>query len=98
MITDPGKHYRFTYKGVKLDPYRIFKVYEITDPAIQHAIKKLLVMGGRGKKSPAQDVNEAIASLQRWLEMQAEDGAPYHGADTTPMEQPAPPTTEDVNV
>jgi hypothetical protein len=25
-LTDPGKHYAFEYKGIRLDPYRIFKV------------------------------------------------------------------------
>lgn len=70
---DTGKHYRFEYGGVKLDPYRIFRVYGITDPALQHAIKKLLVAGGRGRKDVSQDIEESIQSLQRWQDMQLED-------------------------
>lgn len=64
--------YNGTWKGVKIDPYRICAVYGITDPAIQHAIKKLLRLG-RGTKDAQDDVEEAIQSLERWQEMQAED-------------------------
>uniref|UniRef100_A0A6M3IL91 Uncharacterized protein n=1 Tax=viral metagenome TaxID=1070528 RepID=A0A6M3IL91_9ZZZZ len=45
MTEDPGKHYRYEYKGAKLDPYRILEVYSIAHPAQQHAIKKLLRAG-----------------------------------------------------
>lgn len=57
----------------KLDIYRILKLYEVNDPCLQHAIKKLLCAGKRGVKNQTQDVNEAILSLQRLLEMQGED-------------------------
>ena len=75
MSEDKGKHYRFEYGGVKMDPYRIFTVYGIADPALQHAIKKILVAGGRGQKDATQDVEEAMQSLNRWQEMQIEDEA-----------------------
>ncbi len=71
-MTDHGKHYRFTYKGIKFDPYRIFRLYGITDPAQQHAIKKLL-RAGKSVKSLDQDIDEAIQTLNRWKEMLAED-------------------------
>lgn len=83
---DPGEHYRFTYSRrltpkeidngiveLKLDPYRIIKVYKISDPAIQHALKKLLCPGTRGKKSLIEDIEEVICSLQRLVEMLDED-------------------------
>ena len=57
----------------KLDIYRILKLYEVRDPCLQHAIKKLLCAGKRGVKNQTQDINEAILSLQRLLEMQGED-------------------------
>ena len=58
----------------KLDIYRILSLYDVTDPCLQHAIKKLLCAGKRGgAKTFLQDVNEAILSLQRLLEMQGED-------------------------
>lgn len=64
--------YNYSYRGGKIDPYRIFTLYGITHPAQQHAIKKLL-RAGRSVKPLAQDVNEAIETLQRWTEMIAED-------------------------
>lgn len=57
----------------KLDIYRILFLYEVNNPCIQHAIKKLLCAGKRGVKNQIQDINEAILSLQRFLEMQGED-------------------------
>lgn len=57
----------------KLDIYRILKLYEVSDPCLQHAIKKLLCAGKRGVKNQTQDINEAMQSLQRFLEMQGED-------------------------
>ena len=57
----------------KLDIYRILKLYEVSDPCLQHAVKKLLGAGKRGVKNQTQDINEAILSLQRLLEMQGED-------------------------
>lgn len=58
-----------------IDVYRVLQLWDVTDPCIQHAIKKLLVAGGRGHKDISKDVHEAIVSLQRWEEMQAEDAA-----------------------
>lgn len=58
-----------------IDVYRVLQLWEVLDPCIQHAIKKLLVAGGRGHKDMSKDVHEAIVSLQRWEEMQAEDAA-----------------------
>ena len=57
----------------KLDIYRILKLYEVNDPCLQHAIKKLLCAGKRGVKNQTQDINEAILSLKRFVEMQGED-------------------------
>ena len=72
MKEDSGKHYRNEFKGVKLDPYRILKVCGITDPAQQHAIKKLL-RAGKSVKSFEQDIQEVIDTLERLKEMIAEE-------------------------
>jgi hypothetical protein len=58
---------------VKADPYRIARAYEITDPVIFQALKKLLRCG-RKHKDAATDVREAITSLERWEAMNNEDG------------------------
>lgn len=79
-----GKHYSFTYKGVKIDPYRILKIYGITDPAHQHAIKKLL-RAGQSVKSLEQDIEETIVTLQRWKEMLREDVGVHTPVNAIPV-------------
>jgi len=60
-----------------IDVYRVLQLFNVTDPCIQHAVKKLLVAGGRGAgKDMGKDIQEAIDSLNRWQEMRAEDTAP----------------------
>lgn len=59
-----------------VDVYRVHELFDIQDPsgAIQHASKKLLVAGGRGAgKDKTQDIQEAVDTLNRWLEMQQEN-------------------------
>lgn len=70
------KHAHY-YKDVSalttIDIYRVLKLWDVTDPCLQHAVKKLLVAGGRGAgKDISQDVQEAIDTLTRWQEMQGE--------------------------
>ena len=70
---DSGSHYRKFYKGIQLDPYRIYDIYDVTDPAAQQAIKKLLAAGNRGNEDFKQDLIEARDALNRRLEMLEED-------------------------
>lgn len=59
----------------KVDVYDILVGFEVTNPAIQHAIKKLLVAGRRGAKDTVQDYKEAIASIERGIDLiKAEEG------------------------
>jgi hypothetical protein len=63
-----------------VDVYRVLELFKVTDQALGHAIKKLLVAGGRGAgKDIRQDVQEAIDTLTRWQEMRVEDNGPYQG-------------------
>ncbi len=57
-----------------VDVYRVLALFNVTDPCIQHAIKKLLCAGDRGDKSMIKDITEARDSLNRHLEMLNEDG------------------------
>ena len=57
----------------RVDVYRVLRLFEVTDPCIQHAVKKLLVAGGRGSKGVDKDIQEAMDSLARWQEMRRED-------------------------
>lgn len=68
-------HYQKPVEHLKwIDVYRVLVLFNVTNPCLQHAIKKLLCAGQRGAKGQQQDVQEAIASLVRYLEMQTEDG------------------------
>ena len=67
-------HYFKDVSNLKhIDVYRVLLLFGVTDPCLQHAIKKLLCAGNRGVKDELKDVQEAIASLLRYLEMQTED-------------------------
>lgn len=75
----PRKHAHY-YKPcpyAEVDVYRVLKLFDVTDQCIGHALKKLLVAGGRGAgKDVSKDVQEAIDSLLRWQEMRAEEATP----------------------
>lgn len=56
-----------------IDVYRVLDLFEVESHAVGHAIKKLLCSGQRGAKDKAQDIQEAIDSLNRELDMMRED-------------------------
>ena len=67
-------HYFKDVSNLKsIDVYRVLNLFEVTDPCLQHVIKKLLVAGGRGHKDTTKDIQEAIDSLVRYQEMQSEN-------------------------
>ena len=72
----PQKHQHYK-KDVShldyIDVYRIIDLYELHDPCFQHALKKILVPGARGHKDLIKDINDIIDTMQRKLEMIAEN-------------------------
>lgn len=56
--------------GLIIDVYDVLKAFNVTNPATQHAIKKLLASGQRGYKDTQQDLDEAIQSIQRAKELE----------------------------
>lgn len=51
------------------DVYDVLRAFEVTDPAIAHAVKKLLAPGKRiGGKEMIQDLREAVWSLNTAIE------------------------------
>ena len=56
-----------------LDVYRVISIFGVTDPCIQHALKKLLCSGVRGHKDQSKDIQDVIDTLERWKEMRYED-------------------------
>lgn len=64
-----------------IDVYDIVTAYKVSCPARSHAIKKLLMAGQRGSKSELQDLQEAIASIQRSIELLQVDSHVSKGTD-----------------
>ena len=52
-----------------VDVYRVIDAFGVSDPATQHAIKKMLCMGLRGHKDYLTDLNDSIDSLQKAKEL-----------------------------
>lgn len=67
------------------DVYDVLKAFGITCPAQAHAIKKMLAPGQRsGGKSRKQDIEEAIWSLNRSLELEeVADSGVYSSANVS---------------
>lgn len=67
-------HYFKDVAGLEqIDVYRVLALFKVSDPCIQHAIKKLLCAGQRGSKCMTEDIQEAIDALERSLDMRTED-------------------------
>ena len=74
MSEQNHSHYFKDVSNLKfIDIYRVLLLLCVTDPCLQHATKKLLCAGNRGVKDELKDVQEAIASLTRYLEIKTED-------------------------
>lgn len=59
---------------IVVDIYSILDAYEVTNPGIQHAVKKLLCGGLRGKGDRLQDYREAIDAVSRAIEIEEQRG------------------------
>lgn len=67
---DDGSKYRKNIKGVPVDIYDVLYAFNVTNPAIQHALKKLLAGGNRGHKDRLTDLQEAEWSISRAIELE----------------------------
>jgi len=65
--------YKRVIRKESIDVYDILKAYNVTCPAIAHAVKKLLQAGNRGYKSESQDLTEAKQSIERAIELAKEN-------------------------
>jgi hypothetical protein len=70
----PFDPYNINFNGHKLDPYRVIDLFQITNPALQQAVKKLLRCGSK-HKTAEEDARDCITSCQRFLDMKAEERA-----------------------
>lgn len=67
----PGNKYLHEIKpGVFVDVYDVLMAWNVTNPALQHLIKKALQPGDRGHKSREQDLQDIIDSAIRAKELE----------------------------
>lgn len=64
----PSK-YTKTIHGVPVDVYDVLQAWGVSNPALQHLIKKALQCGQRGHKDNAQDLQDIIDSAIRAKEL-----------------------------
>lgn len=70
IYTEKENKYKVDCNGTAIDVYDVLVSFKVTNPAIQHAIKKLLKGGDRGYKDTTQDYNEAMQSIARGIEIE----------------------------
>ena len=79
-----------------LDVYRVISIFGVSDPCIQHALKKMLCSGVRGHKDQSKDIQDVIDTLERWKQMREEDDkitsleviSPKVSKETTDIDSP----------
>lgn len=69
--------YHKQIRSESVDVYDVLVAFGVTNPAVQHAIKKLLAPGQRGYKDAIQDLTEARQSIDRAIEI--EKGSSFAG-------------------
>ena len=67
--------YNRVCKGVTIDVYDVLTAFNVTNPALQHLVKKALCCGLRGHKDKAQDMAEILESAKRAVELETEEEA-----------------------
>lgn len=56
-----------------IDVYSVLDAFDVRNPALAHAVKKLLCPGRRGKGDFEQDLREAIVAIERAITIGATD-------------------------
>ncbi len=63
-------YYREVTDVTHIDVYWVLKAWDVVDPCVQHAIKKLMAAGMRGAKNKQKDIIEAKDSILRAIELE----------------------------
>ena len=63
--------YTKTIHGVSVDVYDVLQAWGVSNPALQHLVKKALQCGQRGHKDNAQDLQDIIDSAIRAKELES---------------------------
>jgi hypothetical protein len=55
---------------LQIDVYAVAETFDVTCPARQHALKKILLAGDRGKNDTIADLDEARDAITRAIELE----------------------------
>ena len=64
-----NKYQREIKPGVFVDVYDVLQAFNVTNPALQHLVKKALAVGQRGHKDTAEDLQDIVDSALRAQEL-----------------------------
>lgn len=59
-------------KGVTIDVYDVLLAFNVTNPALQHLVKKALCTGLRGHKDRSEDLQDILDSAKRAVELESD--------------------------
>ena len=65
-------NYTRTIRAEAIDVYDVLTAFDVRNPAVQHAVKKLLAPGQRGTKDLLTDLREAMQSIERAIQIEEE--------------------------
>jgi len=69
-----SKYHREIRPGVFVDVYDVLHAWRVTNPALQHLIKKALQPGERGHKTMMEDLNDIVVSANRAYDLVRDSG------------------------
>jgi hypothetical protein len=59
-----------SYPGLWVDVYDVIEAFKVDCPAVQHALKKLLCAGLRGKGDALDDLHDVLAAVSRAIDLE----------------------------
>jgi hypothetical protein len=65
---------------INVDVYCVIRAFNITCPALQHALKKILACGQRSKGGKIDDIHGVFDAMWRALELARQDDADPQGS------------------
>lgn len=69
-----GSHYDTYYKGHKIDPYLVAKIWGITDPALFHILKTVARAGRKQGNTLEREYDSILFTITRAIEIEQEIG------------------------
>lgn len=66
-----GHYFKDVSSIAQIDVYSVLRLFEVTDPCLQHIVKKALCAGKRGAKDFARDVQEIADTAARLIELES---------------------------